>query len=384
MRAGATCAAGALVAAFAASAFEGRRGASGRIAASRPRRWPPGLGKLPRSCQGGAAGRPLLSYELLKKDDAETNDLVQEFFKGDAMFQRLARQRCEAIQGRDAEDGAKLQKGIDFGIEKGVLPAHIAVEPVRDIQVNDRAMRERVDEIVAALGDAVVKGCVVVVQGLTGTSKGSTVKELVKRLPNAVAWSNGNLFRSLTLLAVTYTEQQGRPLEDALVPDVLQSFMGMLSFGKFGDDFDVEIQGLGLSLRVGEIQNTILKEPRVEKCIPTVAKATQGEVIVFVQGVLDQLTAAGKNVIVEGREQTLNYIRSPHRFNLVLEHRRVGCRQRPADGLWNGLRSAAQLVAAEAVRALEQGGGQASCGVAAAEALGPALERVAAKSLPAK
>jgi len=51
-----------------------------------------------------------------------------------------------------------------------------------------------------------------------------------------VCWSNGNVFRSATLLAATWCEQQegidGFDAEKALTKENLASFMGMLEFGK--------------------------------------------------------------------------------------------------------------------------------------------------------
>merc|ERR1719375_1262561 len=94
----------------------------------------------------------------------------------------------------------------------------------------------------------------------------------------------------------------------------------MLEFGKFsGDRFDVKIEGLGLKYFVSDVEFTVLKEPRIGKNIPTVAEVTQGEVVNFVQGALATMAAAGVNVLLEGREQTLNYIRTPHRFELKLK-----------------------------------------------------------------
>ena len=97
-----------------------------------------------------------------------------------------------------------------------------------------------------------------------------------------VSWSNGNIFRSVTLLAVTWCEQQadieGFDKEKALTKENLQSFINMLSFGKFKDGkYDTRIQGLGLDLYVSEVQNTELKSPKVSKNIPTVAEVTQGK-----------------------------------------------------------------------------------------------------------
>lgn len=68
------------------------------------------------------------------------------------------------------------------------------------------------------------------------------MKEDGKRV---VCWSNGNIFRSVTLLAVTWCEEERRrrrrnvvenvddiDIDEALTKENLASFMGMLEFGK--------------------------------------------------------------------------------------------------------------------------------------------------------
>ena len=123
-------------------------------------------------------------------------------------------------------------------------------------------------------------------------------------------WSNGNIFRSITLLAVTWSEAEGKDLTDALEPQRLAEFFDMFTFDKFsyfGSSFDVKIEGLGLTYYVSEIEKTVLKDSKIAKNIPTIAEATQGEVITFVSGALTKMAGAGINVIVEGREQTLDH-----------------------------------------------------------------------------
>jgi len=143
-------------------------------------------------------------------------------------------------------------------------------------------------------------------------------------------WSNGNLFRSFTLLAVTCAEQRGCELKEVLTAEDLAQFGKMLEFDKYAETgrFDVKIEGLGLRYYVSQVEKTFLKDSKVGKHIPTVAEVTQGEVISFVNGALAKMAADGMNVLLEGREQTLNHIRSPHRFELVLEDLAViGMRQ---------------------------------------------------------
>merc|ERR1712130_999430 len=140
----------------------------------------------------------------------------------------------------------------------------------------------------------------------------------------------GNIFRSLTLLATTFAKQNNFTLDKVLTPENLASMISMLSFGKFNNKFDVKIDGLGIKELVSNIQNTKLKQPDISKNIPTVARVTQGEVINFVQGALEKMTADGITVLVEGREQTLQYIETPHRFELILKNQQIIGQRRTA------------------------------------------------------
>ena len=198
--------------------------------------------------------------------------------------------------------------------------------------------------IIAALGDAPRRGCVLVLQGLSGTGKGTTVAKLESLLPRCTSWSNGNVFRALTLLGVTKCEQSGVAFSpEALTPPFLAELVTCLSFGKFGPNgaFDIRVQGYGLNFLVSKEANTTLKESKVGKNIPTMAKMTQGEVVQFAAAAAEQMRADGMNVLMEGRAQTLNYVRTPHRFELTLP-----------EPIIIGQRRAAQRMMAKAVQRL--------------------------------
>jgi hypothetical protein len=168
--------------------------------------------------------------------------------------------------------------------------------------------------------------------------KGTTAALLAKTLPHCVTWSNGNLFRSITLLAVTWCEVNGLTefdAERALSDDNIRSFMSMIQFEKVNGEWDVVINGLGINTTVSLIQNTDLKSPKVSKCIPTVAQQTQGEVINFARDALEKMRLDGKNILLEGREQTVNYMPTPYRYTLTI-----------SDGTLVGKRRAAQRLAA--------------------------------------
>jgi len=282
-----------------------------------------------------------VSFEVLSGQDSLMSTSIIQAFESTEKFNLVAEKTTKAILQRDREDSEQLQKGVDFAITKKLIPSSVKLDPVTKISVTGKTASEVAKEIINGLGSAVRRGCVITLQGLSGTGKGTTAAMLKRILPNAITWSNGNIFRSLTLLATTYAEHKGVSLEEAITPKLLASYCEMLEFGKFNGKFDVRIKGLGHDLLVSEVCNTALKDPKVVKNIPTVAGVTQGEVINFVKDALKILTENGVTVLLEGREETLNHIRTPYRFELVLEDINV-----------IGQRRAAQRMGAQAFNAL--------------------------------
>jgi cytidylate kinase len=244
----------------------------------------------------------------------------------------------QQIIARDDEDAQKLQNGIDAAIKKNVLPGDLTPPTYEPVDVLGKTADQVADEIIAKLPKE--GGCVMILVGLSGTGKGTTVNKLKSRIPGATAWSNGNCFRSLTLLAVTACEQEGKEFDaTCLTPENLAKWAGMLEFGQFDGKFDIRINGLGIDKRVSEIACTLLQEPKVAKNIPTVAQETQGEVVKFAGDAVKKMGDAGTVVLLEGREQTLNFISSPHRFCLTMSDTSV-----------LGARRGAQRIAAAAAK----------------------------------
>ena len=189
-----------------------------------------------------------------------------------------------------------------------------------EVDVLGKSAEEVAEALLGELGPEFKSGVIVLV-GLSGTGKGTTVDMLKGRLPRATTWSNGNIFRALTLLAVTHCLQQGLEFNQAaLTPTNLALWMGMLSFEHRKADgvvvsapscqegsgfFDTRICGLGLDLWVSDVCNTVLKGPMVGKNIPTVAELTQGEVVAFASNACQAMGDAGICVLLEGREQTV-------------------------------------------------------------------------------
>mmetsp|Transcript_34425 Transcript_34425/g.81148 ORF Transcript_34425/g.81148 Transcript_34425/m.81148 type:complete len:329 (-) Transcript_34425:2072-3058(-) len=291
-----------------------------------------------------------ISRQVLAKQNAETSSALIEQLGGSDTFRFLALKEQESTMNRDNEDAVKLEKGIEFAKSKGVLDANFVAQPYVQIDVLGKTPSLVADQILGKLkadkseDDA---GSVIVLCGLSGTGKGTTVSMLRQKLENdegkqVVSWSNGNIFRSVTLLAVTWCEQQsdldGFNKEKALTKENLETFMGMLTFGKFNGKYDTHINGLGLDMYISEVQNTELKAPKVSKNIPTVAEVTQGEVVKFAADAVNTMGKDGLFVLLEGREQTVDFVRTPYRFTLIL-----------SDESLIGKRRAAQRVMAAAM-----------------------------------
>mmetsp|Transcript_17966 Transcript_17966/g.39295 ORF Transcript_17966/g.39295 Transcript_17966/m.39295 type:complete len:370 (-) Transcript_17966:71-1180(-) len=293
---------------------------------------------------------PSISYDILSKQNAETSTALIAHYESNKDFNALSAKEGADILARDQEDAEKLQVGIDYAKEKGVIDPDFVPEEYITIDVLGKTPAEVADAMLSEMGKKEGES-VIVICGLSGTGKGTTVSKLMEKIEgdgngrSVVCWSNGNIFRSVTLLAATWCEQQdgldGFDADKALTKENLASFMSMLEFGKFNGKFDTRIFGLGLDLLVSEVQNTELKVPKVSRNIPTVAKVTQGEVILFAADAIKQMGEAGMVVLLEGREQTVNYVRTPLRFTLTL-----------SDDTLIGKRRAAQRLGAAALSAV--------------------------------
>ena len=302
------------------------------------------------------------AWSVLEKcDDVATNSVL-DTLKANEEFLKLAESETKDILDRDEQDATALKKGIKLAQEKKVLP-EIEADPYTQIDVLGKSADNVADEMIEKLGESASSGCVLVLVGLSGTGKGTTVEKLKGKLSKATTWSNGNVFRCLTTLACDFAEKENIELEklaDVLTPENLKAWTERLTFGKFDDKWDLEMTRLtDQKVRVSDVCNTLLKEPRVSKNIPTVASFTQGEVVNFAADACTQMGKDGSVVIVEGREDTVNFIPTPHRFCLTI-----------SDTSLIGKRRAAQRILAHALKEQEKG--------EAAQALGSAVTALVA------
>jgi hypothetical protein len=152
----------------------------------------------------------------------------------------------------ESADEKPAQLSIDAGVLESIEPPEYVT-----IDVVGKTPDDVCDIIVDHVGPAAQLGCVIVLcgqqtnaafcsprvtgrrlwpvlSGLSGTGKGTTVAKLREKLPNTVTWSNGNVFRSITLLACKWCETNGvEDIEAALTAENLASLMTMLSFDKY-------------------------------------------------------------------------------------------------------------------------------------------------------
>jgi len=274
---------------------------------------------------------------LARQDDVTTKSVISILEKYPA-FQKLAQTEADDIVVRDQEDAEKLAQGVKLAIDKGALK-NIDPKPYKKIRVQGKSADEVADEIIKDLGVAKERGCIVILVGLSGTGKGTTISKLKGKLPNACSWSNGNCFRALTLLAVQYCTKQGFKEfdEKVLTASNLRNWTDMLEFGMFRGRYDIKISGLGIEAFVSDIANTKLRGPDVGRNIPMVARVTQGEVVAFAANACKVMGEGGNVVLLEGREQTLDHIPSPFRYCLTMDEIEVIGRRRAAQRIAGGL-----------------------------------------------
>ena len=151
-----------------------------------------------------------ITRETLLKQNADTSNAIIDDLKDSDAFACLAKHEGDLTIQRDNEDAVKLEKGIDFAKAKGVIDPNFVPEPYVQLDVLGKSPETVAGEILEKIkqgssGDSNT-GSVIVLCGLSGTGKGTTVAKLRQKLEEdegkkVVTWSNGNVFRSVTLVS---------------------------------------------------------------------------------------------------------------------------------------------------------------------------------------
>ena len=284
-----------------------------------------------------------LNWELLQKGNADATSKLLEALRDTETFSKLAADEGAMAASRDRDHKESVQAGVERSLARDTL-GPVPTVAITRIDVERKSPEEVAQLILTQLPKNGTAGATVVLQvwpkaprlarvvlfvgllrclliflilssqGQSGTGKGTTTTTLLDKLPNSVSWSNGNVFRSLTLLAATHCKNEGIDLKEnvdkvwasfpgcvffcavvfvivsvmpphtptsrsstkVMTPENVARWMSMLRFEKMADKtFDVRLVGMGFNARVSEIQNTILKEPLVAKNVPTVAEWSQ-------------------------------------------------------------------------------------------------------------
>ena len=249
-----------------------------------------------------------ISYDTLQQQNADTSNAIINYLSSNQLFIDLSLKEGNLIQIRDDEDNDKLKVGIEYAQKKGVIDVNFVPQPYISIDVYNKTPEEVADTILQYVqdhpknndeGNSGDSGYVIVLVGLSGTGKGTTVTQLVTKLQqqeyNVITWSNGNIFRCVTLLATTYWEglqkenyvdtSSDEPFnkDSVLTKENIEMFMNMISFEKNPNTqkYDIKLNGFQFeNLWISDIQNTLLKSSAVSKHIPTVAELTQVRLLV--------------------------------------------------------------------------------------------------------
>ena len=117
-----------------------------------------------------------ISYELLKKQNAETSNAIIDHWANSDDFAKLAKFEGDLTVNRDKEDADKLQVGIDYAKEKGVIDPNYVPEPYVTLDVLGKTPDEVASTIIehvekANAGGDASSGSVIVLCGLSGTGK---------------------------------------------------------------------------------------------------------------------------------------------------------------------------------------------------------------------
>jgi hypothetical protein len=122
-----------------------------------------------------------IPYELLKKQNAETSNAIIDAYTASDSFAKLAKFEGDLTVQRDQEDADKLQVGIDYAKEKGVIDANYVPEPYVNLDVlgktPDQVAAEILQQVAAGAAHAGTSGSVIVLCGLSGTGKVRTVAQ---------------------------------------------------------------------------------------------------------------------------------------------------------------------------------------------------------------
>ena len=307
---------------------------------------------------------PNLSYETLLMQDYRTISTIIRLLEESDLFADVSEEEARAIIHHEGEEEHKLAEAIQISIKKNILPSWRKGEVGDDDDDNDVIVDGGEEfapsymeiDVIGKTPDAVAeiilsdmeeaaaaKGGVVVLCGLPGAGKGSTLAALKSRLPTAIMWGNRNIFKAITHLAMTWCDLfqiEEFDAEQALTESNIKGFMRMLKFAEkpspendCGYEWDIRVKGLGLDFWVSEASATFLNSAAINMNTPTVAQQTQGDVIQFAAEALKIMGDDGYVVLFEDYQIIVDYVPTPFRYLLTVSDTTVLGQRRSAKRL---------------------------------------------------
>jgi len=251
---------------------------------------------------------------------------IIDLLQGMELFEEISHRELELLEQRDQEDSYKLKEGIQIAMDKGVLRELKQKPRWIPLPVDGKLPQEILDEMMNDLSFD-KPGRVIAICGDSGVGKGTLVETLLTAIPDSDKWSNGDIFRIFTYLAL---QQEADPAE-ALnrVPEM--DFTELSKNIILETDSDIQVYLEGKTLPLDSIKNGLLKETAINRSLPSVARYTQGEVIAIVNRYLS--INQRKHLILEGRKETLNHIHADYRIELLLENKEILGKRRAAQKL---------------------------------------------------
>jgi len=221
------------------------------------------------------------------------------------LFEQISKKELELLEQRDQEDGYKLKEGINIALEKGVL-SRLDKDPQWIPVAVDGKLPQEILKVIMKDISLVKPGRVIAICGDSGVGKGTLVDALLETIAGSDKWSNGDLFRIFTYLALQQDSDEKKALEK--VPSM--DFTKMAENIILEPDSEIQVLLEGKPVNLDSIKNGLLKETSINRSLPSVARYTQGEVIQIVNRYLK--INQRKHLILEGRKDTLNHINLPN------------------------------------------------------------------------
>lgn len=267
-----------------------------------------------------------LYRQLEGLSDLDKSRRIVDLLDGHAAFEALAHKEGLLLEERDREDGYKLKEGIDIARKKGLIPEEEGEITWARIHVDGKLPGAIFEEIMRH-SSFDKPGTVLAISGDSGVGKGTLVDELLSRIEDSEKWSNGDIFRILTYFALQENPDLLRYPESLADKD----FSAICSRIHIEEEGDIRVELPGGLKDLDEIKNNLLKETSINRALPSVARFTQGEVISIVNRYLEKNHR--KQLILEGRKETLNPIHADFRIELKLKDSTVLGKRRAAQKL---------------------------------------------------